>query len=98
MVCAKRVKLMCVTRPECPKTMKDKVKDKGRRSFIEKNNLQSMFPIFGLQHNEILETEEESYRQEECLPSDIMQTSIGGPSGLCSSALVILSDRSLEAN
>ena len=60
MVCAKRVKLMCVTRPECPKTMKDKVKDKGRRSFIEKNNLQSMFPIFGLQHNEILETEEES--------------------------------------
>ena len=60
MVCAKRVKLMCVTRPECPEAMKDKVKDKGRRSFIEKNNLQSMFPIFGLQHNEILETEEES--------------------------------------
>ena len=60
MVCAKRVKLMYVTRPECPKTMKDKVKDKGRRSFSEKNNLQSMFPIFGLQHNEILETEEES--------------------------------------
>ena len=51
---------MCVTRPEYPKAMKDKVKDKGRRSFIEKNNLQSMFPIFGLQHNEILETEEES--------------------------------------
>ena len=60
MVCAKRVKLMCVTRPEWLKAMKDKVKDKGRRSFIEKNNLQSMFPIFGLQHNEILETEEES--------------------------------------
>ena len=51
---------MCVTRPEWLKAMKDKVKDKGRRSFIEKNNLQSMFPIFGLQHNEILETEEES--------------------------------------
>ena len=54
------VKLMCVTRPECPEAMKDKVKDKERRSPSKKNNLQSMFPIFGLQHNEILETEEES--------------------------------------
>ena len=51
---------MCVTRPERSKAMKDKVKDKGRRSFIEKNNLQSMFPIFGLQQTKILETEEES--------------------------------------
>ena len=40
--------------------MKDKVKDKGRRSFSEKNNLQFMFPIFGLQHNEILERERKS--------------------------------------
>ena len=46
--------------PEFPKAMKDKVKDKGRRSSSEKNNLQSIFPIFGLQQNRILETEEES--------------------------------------
>ena len=51
---------MCVTRPECPKAMRDKVKGKGRRSFSERNNLQSMFPIFGLQQTKILETEEES--------------------------------------
>ena len=55
-----RVKLMCVTRPECPEAMKDKVMDKGRRSSSEKNNLHSMFPIFGLQQNRILETEQES--------------------------------------
>ena len=60
MVLCEKVKLMCVTRPECPEAMKDKVKDKGRRSSSEKNNLQSMFPIFGLQQNRILETEEES--------------------------------------
>ena len=59
MVLCERVKLMCVTRPECPEAMKDKVKDKGCRS-SEKNDLQSMFPIFGLQQNKILETEEES--------------------------------------
>ena len=40
-----------VTRPECPKAMKDKVKDKGRRSSSEKNNLPYMFPFFGLQQN-----------------------------------------------
>ena len=51
---------MCVTRPECPEAMKDKIKDKRLRSSSEKNNRQSMFPIFGLEQNKILETEEES--------------------------------------
>ena len=44
-----QVNVCRVTRPECPEAMKGKVKDKGRRSSSEKNNLQSMFPIFGLQ-------------------------------------------------
>ena len=55
-----QVNVCRVTRPECLEAMKDKVKDKGRRSSSEKNNLQSMFPIFGFQQNKILETEEGS--------------------------------------